>query len=147
MIITDSQLRKIIQEEIALVQERYGFGDKVMSALGLQKDFNYEAPEMPFGGRTRDGQDFIVIQIPTVSGTRDNPAVALGRRDEGGYLVLLDNGEEVELSAEDMMTGAEMAEAFPGSVHGRAANNDATPFVSRGYGGKLKSQFEKAGVL
>jgi len=147
MIITNTQLRKIIQEELAVVQERYGFGDKVMSALGMQKDFNYEAPEMPFGGRTRDGRDFIVIQIPTVASTRDNPAVALGRRDEGGYLVLLDNGEEVELSAEDIMTGAEMAEAFPGSVHGRAAKNDVAPFVSRNYGGKLKNQFEETGVL
>ena len=145
MIIVESQLRKIIREELQVVRERYGFGDKVQTFFGLQKDFNYEAPEMPFGGRTRNGNDFIAIQIPSTKGTFLGGG-KLSRRDEGGYLVLLDTGEEAELSAEEIMPGAELAAAVPGAAR-EDSKDEITPYLSRNYGATVKRQLEDADII
>jgi len=119
--------RKFTNDEQQRIDERgYGFMQRAGAALGLTKDFNYESPIMPYGGFTKDGKEFIVVQFPDFE---DMPY--------GDYLVRWIDGTEEMLSGKNIRTSVDNVDLPP-----RYGQNKDEPEITRDIGVGVKRKME-----
>jgi len=110
-----------VQEQNQIDERGFGTLQRLGAIVGLTKDFNYDFPDMPYGGQTKEGKEFIVVQFPA---PRDHR--------KGNYLVRFIDGTEETISGEEIKTAQEWG------VRGSG------PHTDRQIGSKIKDKMENS---